>query len=102
MTFYIYTPQPMSLPSINFLYLTVSKKQARQTSSRRLPTFLSSHPDTMNENNTLTALKGCGITRPTHPRTNANLYPPERQLAKASEPSFDQEGGDQGQICPHH
>ena len=31
------------------------------------------------------------ITRPTHRRTNANLYPPKRQLTKASEPSFDLE-----------
>ena len=28
-----------------------------------------------------------------HWRTDANLYPPERQLTKASEPSFDLEGG---------
>ena len=28
-------------------------------------------------------------TRPMHWRTDANLYPPERQLTKASEPSFD-------------
>ena len=32
-------------------------------------------------------------TRPTHRRTDANLYQPERQLTKASEPSFDLEGG---------
>ena len=38
------------------------------------------------------------ITRPTHRRTDANLYPPERQLTKASEPSFDLEGGAKGQI----
>ena len=31
-------------------------------------------------------------------RISANLYPPERQLTKASEPSFDLEGGAQGQI----
>ena len=37
-------------------------------------------------------------TRPMHQRTNANLYPLERQLTKASEPSFELEGGDQGQI----
>ena len=37
-------------------------------------------------------------TRPTHQRTDANLYPPERQLTKASEPSFDLEGGAKGQI----
>ena len=33
-------------------------------------------------------------TRPTHRRTDANLY----QLTKASEPSFDLEGGAKGQI----
>ena len=37
-------------------------------------------------------------TRPTHQRTDANLYPPERQLTKASEPSFDLEGFAKGQI----
>ena len=37
-------------------------------------------------------------TRPTHRRTDANLYPPKRQLTKASEPLFDLEGGAQGQI----
>ena len=35
-------------------------------------------------------------TRPTHWRTDANLYPPERKLTKASEPSFDLEGGAKG------
>ena len=34
---------------------------------------------------------------PTHQRTDANLYPPERQLTKASEPLFDLEGGAQVQ-----
>ena len=43
-------------------------------------------------------LKGEEITRPTHRRTDANLYPPERQLLKASEPSFHLEGGAKGQI----
>ena len=33
------------------------------------------------------------ITTPTHRRTDANLYPLERQLTKASEPSFDLEEG---------
>ena len=47
----------MSLPSINFLHLTVSEIQPGQTSSRRPP----AHPDTMGENNTPTALKGCGV-----------------------------------------
>ena len=47
----------MSLPSINFLHLTVSEIQLGQTFSHCPPT----HPDTMGENNTPTALKGCGV-----------------------------------------
>ena len=47
MTLHTYTPQPMSLPSMNFLHLTVSEIQPRQTISRRPP----AHPDTMGENN---------------------------------------------------
>ena len=38
------------------------------------------------------------LTRPTHRRTDANMYPPERKLTKASEPSFDLEGGAKGPI----
>ena len=57
MTLHTYTPQPMSLPSMNFLHLMVSEIQPGQTISRRPPT----HPDTMGENNTPTALKGCGV-----------------------------------------
>ena len=49
----------MSLPSINFLHLTVSEIQPGQTISRRPP----AHPDTMGENNTPTALKGCGVKK---------------------------------------
>ena len=37
-------------------------------------------------------------TRTTHWRTDANLYPQERQLTKASELSFDLKGGAKGQI----
>ena len=47
----------MSLPSINFLHLTVSEIQPGQIFSRRPPT----HLDTMGENNTPTDLKGCGV-----------------------------------------
>ena len=47
----------MSLPRINFLHLIVSEIQPGQTFSHRLP----AHLDTMGENNTLTALKGCGV-----------------------------------------
>ena len=46
----------MSLPSINFLHLTVSEIQLRQTFSRRPP----AHQDTTGEN-TPTVLKGCGV-----------------------------------------
>ena len=35
MTLHTYTPQPMSLPSMNFLHLTVSEIQPGQTISRR-------------------------------------------------------------------
>ena len=42
---------------MNFLHLRVSEIQPGQTISRRLP----AHPDTMDENNTPTALKGCGV-----------------------------------------
>ena len=48
----------MSLPSINFLHLMVSEIQPGQTFSHRLP---AAHPDTLGENNTPTALKGCGV-----------------------------------------
>ena len=50
----------MSLPSINFLHLTVSEIQPGQTFSRRPP----ANPDTMGENNTPTPLKGCGVKNP--------------------------------------
>ena len=50
----------MSLPSMNFLHLTVSEIQPGQTISRR-PPRPPAHPDTMGENNTPTALKGCGV-----------------------------------------
>ena len=58
----------------------------------------------MGENNTPTRqdFMGniCGVikTRPTHRRTDANLYPPERQLTRASEPLFILEGGAKGKI----
>ena len=48
----------MSLPSINFLHLMVSEIQPGQTFPAAHPP---AHPDTMGENNTLTALKGCGV-----------------------------------------
>ena len=56
MTLHTYTPQPISLPSMNFLHLKVSEIQPGQTISRP-----PAHPDTMGENNTPTALKGCGV-----------------------------------------
>ena len=51
----------MSLPGMNFLHLTVSELQPRQTISHSPPANPPTHPDTMSENNTLTALKGCGV-----------------------------------------
>ena len=51
----------MSLPSMNFLYLMVSEIQPGQTISCRPPARPPAHPDTMGENNTPTALKGCGV-----------------------------------------
>ena len=88
----------MFLPNINFLHLTVSEIQV-QTNFFLLPARLPSHPDTMGENHTPTALKGCGVkNRPAHRRTDVNLYSPERQLNKASEPLFDLEGGAKGQV----
>ena len=51
----------MSLPSINFLHLTVSEIQPGHTFSRCLPDSPPAHSDTMGENNTQTALKGCGV-----------------------------------------
>ena len=44
------------------------------------------------------AVKSRFETRHTHRRTDANLHLPERQLTKASEPSFDLERGTKGQI----
>ena len=61
MTLHTYTPQPMSLPSMNFLHLTVSEIQPGQTISRRLTARPPAHLDTTGENNTPTALKGCGV-----------------------------------------
>ena len=67
MTLHTYTPQPMSLPSMNFLHLTVTEIQPGQTISRRPtdrpPSRPPAHPDTMGENNTPTALKGCGVKK---------------------------------------
>ena len=45
MTLHNYTPEPMTLPSINYLHLMVQEIQPGQTFSRRLP----AHPDTMDE-----------------------------------------------------
>ena len=55
MALHTYTPQPMSLPSINFLHLTVSEIQPGQTFPPP------AHLDNMGENNNPTALKGCGV-----------------------------------------
>ena len=42
---------------------TVSEIQPGQTFSRRPPRRPPAHPDTMGENNTPTALKGCGVIK---------------------------------------
>ena len=57
MMLHTYTSITNVLLSINFLHLTVSEIQAGETFSRHPP----AHPDTMGENNTPTALKGCGV-----------------------------------------
>ena len=54
MTLHTYTLQPMFLPSINFLHLTVSEIQPGQT-------FPATRPPIKGKNNTPTALKGCGV-----------------------------------------
>ena len=60
MTLHTYAPKAMSLQSINFLHLMVSEIQPQQFfPAAHLP----AHPDTMGENNTRTALKGCGVKR---------------------------------------
>ena len=54
----------MSLLSINFLHLTVSEIQPEQTfflTPARPTTRPPAHPDTMGENNTPKALKGCWV-----------------------------------------
>ena len=58
----------MSLPSVNFLHLTFSWDIAWTNffplpthPTTHLPEHLPTHPDTMDENNTLTALTGCGV-----------------------------------------
>ena len=58
MTLHTYTAQLMSLPSMNFLHLTVSEIQPGQTISRRPTVRPSGHHG---ENNTPTALNGCGV-----------------------------------------
>ena len=55
----------MSIPSINFLHLTFSEIQPGQTFPPH--EHLPAHPDTMDENNTPTALKGCGVKMPESP-----------------------------------
>ena len=54
MTLHTYNPQPITLPSINLLYLTISMIQTGQI-------FPAARPVTMDENNTPTALTGCVI-----------------------------------------
>ena len=60
----------MSLPSINFLHITVSEILDGQTFSRRPHTHPSGH-----ENNTPIALKGCGVTKLVRPTSCAWQIP---------------------------
>ena len=53
MTLHTYTPQPMSLPIINFLHLMVSEIEPRQN-FRQSPAHPNAHPDTMGKINILT------------------------------------------------
>ena len=59
MMLHTYTHQPMSLASINFLHLMVCEIQQEKNFSWPPPAL----PDTMGENDTPTALKGCGVKR---------------------------------------
>ena len=62
MRLHTYTPWPMSLPSINYLHLTVSDVQPRQTFYCCPPALPNAALlDTIGENNTQTALKGCSV-----------------------------------------
>ena len=72
MTLHMYTDQPIPLPSFNFLHLTVSEiypEQDFQTQGHygKVPPPTHwfgrppAHPDTMGENNTHTAVNGCGV-----------------------------------------
>ena len=71
--------QPLTnVPSINFLHLMVSEIQAGQTFSCRPP----AHPDTMGENNTPTALKGCGV------KSNNNKQSVSRNRYSISRPKL--------------
>ena len=57
------TPTPSNqcvLTSINFLHLTVLRQSPDKLFPKASPP---AHPDTMGENNTLTALKGCGVKK---------------------------------------
>ena len=58
MTLHTYTPQPMSLPSMNFYTLRFLRYSPDKLFPAARPP---AHPDTMGENNTPTALKGCGV-----------------------------------------
>ena len=62
----------MSLPSINFLHLTVSEIQPGETFSPHPP----AHPDSMGENNTPTALKGCGVIKTVQEKLDLRIGEP--------------------------
>ena len=61
MMMHTYNP-PINVPiKYNFLHLTVSEIQPRQNFPATRHNCLPTHLDTMGENNTPTALKGCGV-----------------------------------------
>ena len=111
-----YNSQPMSQPGINFLHL-----QLLRYNLDKLPPPTTTHHSLIGVTKHVTALLVVELhippeqntfndchnrtcfnfmiqkkTRPTYQRTDANLYPLERQLAEASEPSFDLKGGAKG------
>ena len=69
MTLHTYTPQSMSLPSISSNTLEFP----RYSPDKLLPAAQPpAHPDTIGENNTHTALKGCGVIKLTDLKSHLN------------------------------
>ena len=73
----------MSLPSMNFLHLTVSEIQPGQTFSPHA----AAHPP-MGENNNPTALKGCGVKTIKQVKTDAGMTLSDQKLILLEVESF--------------